>query len=268
MFGRLRAPRTTSPTARVPADVVVWAIGDVHGRADLLAGLLADVRSDRSHQAGCRTIVIGLGDYVDRGANSRGVLDQLCDLSDDPSIESVFLMGNHEERMEAFLEQPEIGPSWCDYGGRETLASYGVASPAMRGDLPGWTQAAGDLAAALPPRHKALLDGQRLSASVGDYFFCHAGVRPGVPLAEQSADDLLWIRQPFLNHPKPFDQVIVHGHTPADDVVFTGRRIGVDTGAYATNTLSAVRLEGEDRQVVQARGSGATVAVERRALSV
>ena len=266
MFARLFAPKTTARPAQVPQGCVVWAIGDVHGRADLLEALLAAIRIDAAASPATRQIVIGLGDYVDRGANSCGVLDQLCELADEPGIESLFIRGNHEDRMEAFLDQPEIGPSWCDYGGRETLASYAVSPPAMRGDPAGWAQTASELAVALPARHRDFLARQRMSATVGDYFFCHAGVRPGIALADQSDDDLLWIRQPFLDHPQPFEKVIVHGHTPGDDVVSNGRRIGVDTGAYATHVLSTVRLEGTGRSVLQARGSGSVVTVTHRPL--
>jgi serine/threonine protein phosphatase 1 len=168
--------------------------------------------------------------------------------------------------MEAFLVDPAVGPGWCDYGGRDTLVSYGVSPPQMRGDIQGWAETARALAEALPEPHRRLLDRQQLSVTIGDYFFCHAGARPGVPLAAQSPEDLMWIRQPFLDHRVPFEKVVVHGHTPTEAVVSDSRRIGVDTGAYATNVLSAVRLAGETRVLLQATGRAGRVSVATSSL--
>jgi len=261
MLSRLFSNRLSKPISRTPPDCIVWAVGDIHGRSDLSGPLLETIRADLLRAVADRKVVVLLGDHIDRGADSRGVMDQLCDLDSDPALEVHFIRGNHEDRMEAFLAEPAVGPGWCDYGGRETLASYGVSPPAMRGDVAGWAETAQALGEALPDRHRRLLERQQLSVTIGDYFFCHAGVRPGVPLAAQSPEDLMWIRQPFLDHPAPFEKVIVHGHTPVETVVSDARRIGVDTGAYGTNVLSAVRLDGQTRALLQTSGRTGQVSI-------
>jgi len=261
MFSRLFPHLSRRPASATPPDCVVWAIGDIHGRADLLHPLLETIRADLSAVALGRKVIVFLGDYIDRGFDSRGVLNQLCDLDADPALEVHFIRGNHEDRMEAFLLDPAVGQSWCDYGGRETLFSYGVSPPAMRSDSAGWGETARALSEALPEPHRRFLQRQQLSVSIGDYFFCHAGARPGVELDDQSPEDLMWIRQPFLDHPAPFEKVVVHGHTPTDFVVSDARRIGVDTGAYATNVLSAVRLAGQSRFLLQAKGRAEHISV-------
>lgn len=237
---------------------MVWAIGDVHGRADLLAPLLETIEADAGPLP---THLVMLGDYVDRGRDSRGALQLLCDLEARGRVQLTALRGNHEDRMLAFLTEPQIGPSWCDYGGRDALASYKVASPAGRTDAEGWAETSQALADALPESHRRLLNGLRSFAEHGDYFFAHAGARPGVALAEQDAEDLMWIREPFLSDRKPFEKVVVHGHTPVDQPHVDARRINLDTGAYATGVLTALRLERDTRRFVQARAGGGTVRV-------
>lgn len=237
---------------------MVWAIGDVHGRADLLAPLLETIEADAGPLP---THLVMLGDYVDRGRDSRGALQLLCDLEARGRVQLTALRGNHEDRMLAFLTEPQIGPSWCDYGGRDALASYKVASPAGRTDAEGWAETSQALADALPESHRRLLNGLRSFAEHGDYFFAHAGARPGVALAEQDAEDLMWIREPFLSDRKPFEKVVVHGHTPVDQPHVDARRINLDTGAYATGVLTALRLERDTRRFVQARAAGGTVRV-------
>ena len=261
MLSRLFAHRSSKPPSRTPPDCVIWAVGDIHGRSDLADRLLQAIRSDLSAASAGRKIIVFLGDHIDRGPDSRGVLDLLCAHEADPGLEIHFIRGNHEDRMEAFLDEPAVGPSWCDYGGRETLMSYGVNPPAMRGDMTGWAATARALGEALPKSHRRLLERQTLSVTLGDYFFCHAGVRPGVPLDAQSPEDLMWIRQPFLDHPAPLEKVVVHGHTPTETVISDRRRIGVDTGAYATNILSAVRLAGQTRLLLQATGRTGQIVV-------
>ena len=261
-----RRPAAPVRRASTPADTVIWAVGDVHGRLDLLEPLLDGILTDLASSGASRRIVVFLGDYIDRGPDSRGVLDRLCRLQDQPDIETHFLRGNHEDRMEAFLVDPEVGPGWCEYGGREALRSYGVNPPAMRNDMEGWAEASVALNAALPDRQRAFLSRQESSFSAGDYFFAHAGARPGVPLAEQSPDDLMWIRQGFLDHPDAFDQIVVHGHTPEETVHADHRRIGIDTGAYATGVLTGLRLHGEARETLSAAIRSRAVALSRSSL--
>ncbi|WP_426042662.1 metallophosphoesterase family protein [Brevundimonas sp. TWP2-3-4b1] len=266
MLSRLFPKRSARPVSRTPPDCVVWAVGDIHGRSDLSDRLIQAIRADLHAAEASRKVVVMLGDYVDRGPDSKGVLDQLVNLAADPALEVRLLRGNHEDRMQAFLDDPQIGPSWCDYGGREALVSYGVNPPPMRGDEGAWAEASLALGQALPASHRAVLARLETSVSIGDYFFAHAGARPGVALEAQSPDDLMWIRQPFLDHPALFEQVVVHGHTPGEAVYSDARRIGVDTGAYATNVLSAVRLEHETRILLQATGRADRVAITTSAL--
>ena len=267
MLSRLFSTRSARPASRTPPDCVVWAVGDIHGRSDLADRLIQAIRADLHAAEASRKVVVFLGDSVDRGLDSKGVLNQLCNLAADPGLEVRFIKGNHEDRMEAFLDDPLVGPSWCDYGGRDTLVSYGVSPPPMRGDLQAWSDASRALGEALPESHRDLLADQEVSLSIGDYFFVHAGARPGVPLINQSPDDMMWIRHPFLDHPAPFEQVVVHGHTPTETVHSDARRIGVDTGAYATNVLSAVRLERETRVLLQATGRAGRVGITTSTLA-
>jgi serine/threonine protein phosphatase 1 len=257
LFGRKKPSRRRS--ARVPDGAVVWAIGDVHGRSDLLLPLLKEAVRDLRTLKPQRPVIVMLGDYVDRGPDSSGVIDLLCKLSDQPDIETHFVRGNHEERFEGFLSDPELGPSWCEYGGREALLSYGVLVPALKAEIGGWAEASAALNAALPDAHRRFLARQSSAVEIGDYFFSHAGARPGVALADQSPEDLMWIRREFLADKAVFEKVIVHGHTPEEQVHADNRRIGIDTGAYATGVLTALRLEGDQRRICQTRITGKVV---------
>lgn len=261
MFARLFSKRKERPAAATPPGCVIWAVGDIHGRADLSGPLIEAIRADLTASPASRKVIVFLGDHVDRGPDSKGVLDQIVAVASDPALEVHCLRGNHEDRMESFMDQPDLGPGWCDYGGREAMMSYGVVPPAMRGDMEAWSEAAKALRAALPASHVKLLRNQEHSVAIGDYFFAHAGARPGVALEAQAPEDLMWIRQGFLDHPAPFEKVVVHGHTPTETVVSDGRRIAVDTGAYATNVLSAVRLEGVTRALLQAKGRGSRISL-------
>ena len=233
------------PPASVPAGRRVYAVGDVHGRADLLARLIEDIRSDLSKGSfEGRPILIFLGDYVDRGFQSREVIDVLLSEVLSP-FETYFLKGNHEAAMLQFLTDPSIGPRWAEFGGAETLVSYGVRPPRTRTSLEDWGRASEELQAVLPPEHLHFLSNLDLSVRIGDYVFVHAGVRPGVPLDQQSEYDMLWIRDEFLTDRKPLGAVIVHGHTPTSAPHRDSRRVGIDTGAYLSGKLTAARFEHE-----------------------
>jgi serine/threonine protein phosphatase 1 len=266
MIGNLfkrRPAQGKGQNASTPPETLIWAVGDIHGRADLLRPLVTAVLGDFSQSAARRKVLIFLGDYVDRGPDSRGVIDLLCQLADQNLVEIHFLRGNHEDRMEAFLSDPSIGPTWCDYGGREAMRSYGVNPPADRGDTDGWAAASSALTAALSDRQRNFLRGLEMSLTLGDYFFAHAGARPGIGLDDQSAHDLMWMRQTFLEDSRRFDRIVVHGHTPTEEIHADHRRIGVDTGAYATGVLSAVRLEGSKLEALQTAVTGAGIEVWR-----
>lgn len=255
-----RRPKVAAPTnPSVPNGVVVWAVGDVHGRLDLLKPLVDAIRSDAQASSTDRTVVVFLGDYVDRGPESRGVLRYLADLPQDQGIEWRFLKGNHEEAMLDFLEDPSAGARWCEYGGDATLASYGLRLPDMRHMVEAWARVATDLDHKLTARERAFLEGLELSVSLGDYFFAHAGARPGESLERQTTRDLMWIRNSFLESDVEFEKVVVHGHTPTRDVYADHRRIGVDTKAYESGVLSALRLQGMAQAVLRSSDTGSAL---------
>lgn len=235
---------------RVPDGTLVWAVGDIHGCLNLLKALVDGIHADAASIDASRKMVIFLGDYIDRGPDSRGVLRYLIDLPRDAGIEWRFLKGNHEEAMLKFLDDPSFGTNWCEYGGDAALASYGLKPPEMKHRVEAWARVAADLDHKVTAQERAFLGNLEYSISVGDYFFAHAGARPGIALDRQSARDLMWIRGSFLDDETPFEKVVVHGHTPTTDVHADHRRIGVDTKAYASGILTAVRLKGQSRQLL------------------
>jgi serine/threonine protein phosphatase 1 len=229
---------------RVPDHLRVYAVGDIHGRADLLRVLLDKIQEDAARAlAGPERHVVFLGDYVDRGPNSKGVLDTLTE-GPPAGFSAHHLRGNHEDMLLTFLDNPASGNSWLWNGGKETLRSYGVDPDS---DLVALRDR---FAAALPPSHLAFLRTLSLREEFGDYAFVHAGVRPGVPLSEQDPEDLLWIRDEFLTSDADFGKVVVHGHTPGRQPVLAANRIGLDTGAFSSGHLSAVVLTGTTRRIL------------------
>lgn len=238
-----KSVREPAAPPRAPEGRRIYAIGDIHGRADLLARLLAAIERDSADAPG-KPILVFLGDYVDRGADSRGVIDALLTLSPE-RFERIVLRGNHEAALLTFIENPETGPYWLRIGGAETLLSYGVAPFAADASSETLAATARALAAALPPRHLDFLRALPVSARLGDYVFVHAGLRPGRDLEAQTEEDLITIRAPFLKSAARWPFVVVHGHSPVETGYRDARRIAVDTAAYATGKLSAARLEGE-----------------------
>ena len=197
-----------------------------------------------------RRVVVYLGDYVDRGGESREVIDLL--LSDPlPGFERVHIKGNHEDAFLGFMERPEDFQHWLMYGGVATCASYGVdaAAPPEGGDMLAWLKE--ELRQKVPQSHKDFLQGLALSHEEGDYFFAHAGIRPGVPITEQTADDLLWIREPFLKSKADHGRIVVHGHTPEWSPVQCHNRIGIDTGACYGGALTALVIDGTIQSFLQ-----------------
>lgn len=229
-------------------------MGDVHGRLDALQPLIAQIADDlqATHPAEPALLVF-LGDYVDRGPDSKGVVDLVLKMKAASGLETRALKGNHEEALLQFLDQPSFGATWMEHGGGPTLVSYGVQPPPTRTDNEAWAQTAELLGKALPPEHREFYAGLELMLTVGDYAFVHAGVRPGVALEDQLEKDLLWIRQEFLQEKGPFGKVIVHGHTPMEEAQLLPHRLGVDTGCYATGVLTAVRLHDTDQRLIQAK---------------
>jgi serine/threonine protein phosphatase 1 len=226
---------------------LVYAIGDIHGRADLFDPLLDKIGADaeeRCSDFADRPLLVLLGDYVDRGHRSREVLDRIVRLCGDPRFEVRCLLGNHEEAMLNFIDHRTSGGGWSGRGGRETMESYGVSVPSNREDRHGWSCAREQLSAALPAAHEKLLRELILTTGCGDLLFVHAGLRPNIALEAQEKRDLLWIRRDFLESDHVFEKLIVHGHTPIESAFIGGTRINLDTGAYASGILSAARFDG------------------------
>ncbi|MES2753374.1 MAG: metallophosphoesterase family protein [Pseudomonadota bacterium] len=218
-----------------------YGVGDIHGRLDLLDAILRQIGADLRDRPVARSFVVFLGDYIDRGPDSSGVLDRLSQLQAD-DIEAVFLMGNHEEILLDVLDaKPALLEAWLKFGGSECAASYGV-DVARLANLDE-ARGADLLARHIPARHIAFLRSLGDTFRFGDFVFVHAGIRPGVWLEEQVSRDLRWIREPFLSDPRRHDQVVVHGHTITEGTDDRGNRIGIDTGAYRTGILTAVAIE-------------------------
>ncbi|MDQ1194997.1 metallophosphoesterase [Agrobacterium sp. SORGH_AS 787] len=234
------------PAARVPDGVRVYVIGDVHGRADLLAQTFAKIDANEAAHPFKRNVTVLLGDYVDRGLRSREVIDQLIERQMTRRV--VTLRGNHDDSMLRALNDMDIALRWLAAGGRETLHAYGITVP-VNIDRDNVHTVMALAVKQIPAEHKSFLERLRLYVTIGDYAFVHAGIRPGIALENQSAVDLMSIRQPFLDCVLPHDFIIVHGHTPVTSPVFRSNRINVDTGAYITGNLTCLVLE-EDRQFI------------------
>jgi len=228
--------------ARVPDGVCVYAVGDMHGCADLFDVLVEKICADAARRACRRRILVCLGDYVDRGPDSRDLSARLSAGAPD-GFELRSLKGNHESVMLAFLEDADVLGHWIALGGDATLMSYGIDIGQGTGaDAARRTQAA--LRAALPPAHLRFLRELELWVRIGDYLFVHAGLRPEIPLERQREDDLIWIREPFLDYEGDFGGVVVvHGHTPRHDPEVCRNRINIDTGAFMTGRLTCLALE-------------------------
>jgi serine/threonine protein phosphatase 1 len=242
VWRRLNARAQRHPP-RLPDGVRIYAVGDVHGRADLLDQVLSRIDGDLASDPNCRPIQVFLGDYIDRGPSSRDVLDRLIKRS--RTHEIVFLKGNHESYVFEFLENPAILDNWRLFGGLETLISYGL-KPSINADTLEQAELAKTLAALLPDRHRRFLSNLSPSFTCGDFFFVHAGVKPGIALEHQREEDLLWIRDDFLFCEEDFGKMIVHGHTPVRDPDIRHNRINIDTGAYATGRLTCLIIETDE----------------------
>ena len=227
--------------AALPPGIRIYAIGDIHGRADLLRALLGKVDVDRKGRSVERTIAVFLGDYVDRGPSSKDVLDILLDYR--ANYESVFLKGNHEKFALDFLQNHSVLEAWRSCGGFETLLSYGLR-PNFSSSANERLRLSRELAESMPAEHLSFLRSLQLYFQCGEFLFVHAGVRPRVRLKDQDEKDLLWIRDEFLEYQKPFELFIVHGHTPVRTPEMQTNRLNIDTGAFATGRLTCAAIEG------------------------
>lgn len=242
--------RQAIPTVgRVPDGYRVYAIGDVHGRDDLLEMLLGEIDLDIAARGPARNFLVFLGDLIDRGPSSAGVIDRLIAYERD-GITPVFLAGNHEEVLQRVISgHHDLISSWLSFGGAACLQSYGVDPSLVRQMDP--ADAIKIVRDAVPQEHVHFLDAMGDTFRIGDYLFVHAGIRPGLPLADQLRADLHWIREPFLNHSGSHGFVVVHGHTICEEIDARDNRIGIDTGAYATGVLTALGAEGDQTWFLQ-----------------
>jgi serine/threonine protein phosphatase 1 len=239
---------------KVPEGTLVYAVGDIHGRADLLEKMHAAILKDALDVPAERKVVVYLGDYVDRGPHSKRVVDILLER---PLVgfERVHLMGNHEAFLIEFLNDLEAGPGWLFNGGLTTLASYGVKVgkyDELSYDVLQRVQ--DEFRDKIPDSHLDFFRGLEFSRTEGDFFFVHAGIRPGVPLDNQTDEDMLWIREEFLGSDEDFGKIIVHGHTITWEPEVRSNRVGIDTGAFASGVLTALVLEGREQDFLTVTG--------------
>ncbi|HVF82992.1 MAG TPA: metallophosphoesterase family protein [Sphingomicrobium sp.] len=249
MIGRWKSAKT-----KVPRGAEGWrayAIGDVHGRLDLLDGALQQIAADHAERGGGRRgLLIFLGDLIDRGPNSVGVIERVRS-GPLPGFRTVALAGNHEEVLLRLVDAQELGllDQWLGFGGDACLRSYG-GDPDLLAAMPE-EEALRQLGAVIPADHLAFLRDLGDTFSFGDYLFVHAGLRPGVPLSRQRQSDLRWIRRDFLDDPRDHGVMVVHGHTITEQIDEKPNRIGIDTGAYYFGVLTVVGVEDEHRWYLQ-----------------
>lgn len=239
-------------SGRVPAlpdGIRVYAIGDVHGRLDLLDQLLRQISADIQQRPVERALHVFLGDYIDRGPSSRQTIDRLIELGQ--ASEAIFLKGNHEQIAIRCLVDPDLFEQWMRLGGLETLASYGVVPHLHKPRAIAELQTA--FHAALSPSHLRFYRQLKPCFECGDFFFVHAGVRPGIALSSQKESDLLWIREEFLASTQDHGKIVVHGHTPGPTAWSEANRINIDTGAFATDCLTCLVIEGRSLSVIDTR---------------
>jgi serine/threonine protein phosphatase 1 len=236
--------------ARIPDRVRAYIVGDIHGRADLLADLLGLISSDAQTATQHEKLLIFLGDYVDRGPNSKKVIDMILSARF-PGFETIALMGNHEESMLAFLNDPIGAAEWLKYGGAETLLSYGVSMAPGAPKAVSLKAASRDLNDALGEKHRQFLETLSDTHTLGDFMFVHAGVDPKRPLAMQRPQELRWIREAFTSHSGLYEKVVVHGHTICANPELRENRVCIDTGAYYSGKLTCLVLDGAHKRFIQ-----------------
>lgn len=250
--------------ARIPAGQRIYAVGDIHGRLDLLEALANAIESDDLSAGAAETAVILLGDLIDRGQDSAGVLDFALEWRKRRSVR--ILMGNHEEVFLASFTNAERLGQLLPYGARETLLSYGIEMDGTDADALRRAQAA--MAAHIPQEHRDFMTSFEGSFAIGDYLFVHAGIEPDLPATQQEPRTTRWIREPFLSHAEPYSHVVVHGHTIRHEAEERPNRIGIDTGGYCYGVLTALVLEGKERRFIQARETNGTIAIAHRTAAV
>ena len=237
---RLRAPALAD-------DMRVYVLGDIHGQIESLEAAIARIVADRNARPMRHILTVFVGDYVDRGLGSRAVIDRI--MAENEIGTKITLRGNHDEMMWRALDDPSHMKAWCDMGGIQTLFSYGVdVQQVMVGR--GYEAAQAALRVALPHAHLSWLQGLRNHHEQDDYFFCHAGIDPDRSIGNQTADDLLWIRERFTCDDRIYSKIVVHGHSPVDRIDVRRNRINVDTGAAWTQYLGCLALEADTATIV------------------
>lgn len=239
-----RAPERYPPA---PDGLTLYLVGDIHGRLDLLLDIHRQIDEDRAARTCGPSREVYLGDYIDRGTGAAGVVSQLIDRA--RQVDAVFLRGNHEQMLLDFLQGRDCLEDWLHVGGTATLLSYGIP-PRMLSRAVSPAALRRHLAAALPAEHLGFYEATMAYARLGPYLAVHAGLRPGIRLEDQSPTDLLCIRREFLRHPGDFGFIVVHGHTPVAAPELRPNRINIDTGAFATNRLTALRIDAAGAHVL------------------
>lgn len=257
-----RAEPASRPTA-IPEGERVYAVGDIHGRLDLFAEMIRAIEIDDEARAPARTTVILLGDLVDRGPDSAGVIAAARDWQRRRNVRIV--AGNHEEMMLLAFESEDVLRAFLRHGGRETLLSYPIDPEAYSAaDFPGVQEL---MRAAIPAADVEFIANFEGAIQIGDYLFVHAGIAPGVPLEVQRENDLRWIREPFLSYPGDHGCMVVHGHTITEEAQIRPNRIGIDTGAFSSGRLTALVLDGTDRFLIEARDADTTLTTYTRSIA-
>lgn len=252
----LFASAPAGPVATIPQGQRVYAVGDIHGRLDLFEALMGAIEADDAQSVADTTVIL-LGDLVDRGPDSAGVLALAREWQARRKVR--ILYGNHEELLVKSLSSLETLRHFLRHGGRETMQSFGVPAKVLASAPVDELQEI--WRAVLPADVLDFISGFEEMIRIGDYLFVHAGINPAIPLAEQKVGDLRWIREPFLSHPDPFEAVVVHGHTITDQPQDKGNRIGLDTGAYSSGRLTALVLEGDIRRYIEAVEADGVVSI-------
>lgn len=251
MFSRKHLDRSSGPRGHR-----AYAVGDIHGRIDLLDELIAKIHADMEQRTPARTLLVFVGDLIDRGPSSAEVVERLRTYRRE-GVRTIFLLGNHEEVLLRILDgDGSLIPSWLSFGGTQCLGSYGLDPLQLTGLADDGI--IGKVREAVPPEHVEFLKGFVDTCRFGDYLFVHAGIRPGVALHEQRQSDLRWIRDPFLLDDTAHGFIVVHGHTISTEVEERPNRIGIDTGAFATGILTALAIEETERWYLDTRAHADT----------
>ena len=259
-FRKLFGAASAAPRAAVPDGQRVYAVGDIHGCDAQFKTLIDAIEADDAARGAAQTTVILLGDLVDRGPDSAGVVRRARDWQARRRVR--ILAGNHEEMFLDSFASREVLRQFLRHGGRETLLSYPLDPEAYaEADFATTQRLMGE---AVPANDRAFMAGFEDAILIGDYLFVHAGIHPGVELEAQSLSDLRWIREPFLSHRESFGPIVVHGHTITDEPVLRPNRIGIDTGCYASGRLTALGLEGSARWILETATSDDQVTVTQR----